>query len=127
MATSEAYDSSWDEDNDELWDKKYSEWEKRDWHGWLSKNLSFPFEAERKEGSDENFFFNFHKKDQPFDVGHRVKVLALEDEIETDLLVMKVKEGKKTGHIPLCDLEATSREDRNFWPVREYVVWYANR
>jgi hypothetical protein len=27
----------------------------------------------------------------------------------------------------LCDLEVTSRENRNFWPVREYVVWDASR
>jgi len=31
-------------------------------------------------------------------------------------------EVKKKGYVPLCDLEVTSREDRNFWPVREYVV-----
>jgi hypothetical protein len=38
-----------------------------------------------------------------------------------------VKEVKKKGYVPLCDLEVTPREDRNFWPVRENVVWDANR
>lgn len=37
-----------------------------------------------------------------------------------------VKNGWK-GYVPLCDLEVTSRKDRNFWPVREYAVWFANR
>ena len=35
--------------------------------------------------------------------------------------------GGKAMSVPLCDFEVTSREDRNFWPVREYVVWFANR
>jgi|NGEPerStandDraft_6_1074524.scaffolds.fasta_scaffold110476_2 hypothetical protein len=25
------------------------------------------------------------------------------------------------------DLEVTPKADPNFWPVREYVVWFANR
>ncbi|WP_425216442.1 hypothetical protein [Tumidithrix helvetica] len=40
---------------------------------------------------------------------------------------MKVREGRKTGYVPLGELEVTSRQDRNFLPVREYVVWFANR
>lgn len=37
------YDSSWDDDdNEEAWDKKYEEWEQRDWDTWLWDNLSFP-------------------------------------------------------------------------------------
>jgi hypothetical protein len=42
-------------------------------------------------------------------------------------VILKVKEGKRVGHVPLCDVEVTSRENKNFWPVREYVVWFANR
>jgi len=125
MTANGAYDSSWDDDNDDLWDEKYSEWENRDWHDWLSKNLSFPFEAERKEGFDANPFI--FKKDAPFGVGHVVKALELDEETDDELIIVKVKEGKKTGYIPLCDLEVTSKEDKNFWPVREYVVWFANR
>lgn len=32
MAKNNTYDSSWDEDNDELWDQKYEEWKNRDWN-----------------------------------------------------------------------------------------------
>ena len=41
MAKNNTYDSSWDEDNDELWDQKYEEWKNRDWNVWLSENLGF--------------------------------------------------------------------------------------
>lgn len=33
----------------------------------------------------------------------------------------------RVGAVPLCDLEARPKHDKNFWPVREYVVWFANR
>jgi hypothetical protein len=42
-------------------------------------------------------------------------------------VIVQVREGKRKGCVPLCDLEVTSRKDRNFWPVREYAAWFANR
>lgn len=41
-------------------------------------------------------------------------------------MMLKVMDGKKKGIIPLADVKVTSRENPNFWPVREYVVWAAN-
>jgi len=48
-----------------------------------------------------------------------MEVIGIESE-EDDLcgVIVQVPEAKKTGYVPLCDLEVTSREDRNFWPVR---------
>lgn len=120
----EIYDFSWDKDNEELWDRKYEEWEERDWLHWLTNRLVFPFEVERKEDLDENPFVDTSKK--PFSVGHVMKAMSIENEDDDYGIIVKVKEEKKIGYIPLCDLEVTSREDSNFWPVREYVVWFAN-
>ena len=39
------YDSSWSNGNDELYNFKFVEWEKRDWEEWLNENLNFPFES----------------------------------------------------------------------------------
>jgi len=119
------YDSSWDEDNDELWDKKCIEWQSRDWRNWLLERLSFPFEVERKEDFDSNPFSN--NQNELFSVGHILKVISLEDEYDDYGIIIKVKERRKTGYIPLCDVEVTSQKNVNFWPVREYVVWFANR
>jgi hypothetical protein len=60
-------------------------------------------------------------------LGHVMKVVSIEDEDESYGIIIKVKEGRKTGYVPLCNAEVTSKEDKNFWPVREYVVWFANR
>jgi hypothetical protein len=40
---------------------------------------------------------------------------------------MRVKEGRRKGWVLLADLEVISKEDPNYWPVREYVVWFANQ
>lgn len=57
-----------------------------------------------------------------------MKVVGIEPE-EDDLcgIIVQVREHRRKGYVPLCDLEVRARDDRNFWPVREYVVWFANR
>ncbi len=120
------YDSSWDKGNERLWDKKYRQWEKRDWIDWLGSILTFPFEVVRKEDMDEAPFRKIDRS-EPFRVGHTMKVLELVEEDDMYGIIIKVREGRRTAYLPLCDMEVTSRDDRNFWPVREYVVWFANR
>lgn len=29
--------------------------------------------------------------------------------------------------LPLQDLEVRPKDSENFWPMREFAVWYANR
>jgi hypothetical protein len=104
-------------------ESKYEEWQRRDWLRWLHNNLVFPFQVERMED-------DFYDTDEPFRVGHVMKVVGIEfteDDDPTYGIIIKVKSGRKTGYIPLCDVEVTSRDDPNFWAVREYVVWFANQ
>ena len=125
MAKNNPYDSSRDEDNDELWDQKYEEWKNRVWNVWLSENLVFPFELKRMEDLNSNPFFD--NDDETFSFRHTMKVLTIEDEDADYSILVKVREGRQSEVVPLCDVEVTSRQDQNFWPVREYVVWFANR
>jgi len=118
------YDSSWDEDNEELLDQKFIEWEKRDWESWLNDNLTFPFEVKREE--DEEGFGGRASKSL-FGIGHKMNVISLEEDDDKYGIIIKVHESGKTGYVPLCDVEVTSKDNKNFWPVREYVVWFANR
>ena len=57
-----------------------------------------------------------------------MKVIDVEPE-EDDLygIIVQVREGKRKGYVPPCDFEVTSSDDRNFWPVRDSVIWFANR
>ena len=64
---------------------------------------------------------------RPFSFGHKMKVLSIEDEDESYGIIIKVRKGRKTGYISLAEVEVVSQEDFNFWLVREYVVWFANR
>jgi hypothetical protein len=118
------YDSSWDEDNEDLYDEKFSEWEERDWESWLNRNLSFPFEVKREEDGDG---WGDIKSSKPFSYGHIMEALSIEKEDDKYGIILKVREDSKIGYVPLCDVEVTSRANPCFWPVREYVVWFANR
>ncbi len=127
MSNSKKYDSSWDKDNNDLWDEKFEEWEERDWSSWLTDYLTFPFEIERQEDDTFNPFLENESNNVPFSINHIMKAIEIEMEDETCGIILKVRESKKTGYVPLCDVEVTSRNNNNFWYVREYVVWFANR
>ncbi|MFT5189915.1 MAG: hypothetical protein ACI9DF_003760 [Verrucomicrobiales bacterium] len=131
MAMTGEYDSSWDladsEDgtlpgNNDAFGKIYSEWEKRAWKSWLRNNLTFPFLVKRVEDA----YFTDIAKSEPFRLGHAMKAIDIEMEDDNHGIILKVREGRRVGHVPLCDVQVTTRENENFWPVREYVVWFAN-
>ena len=135
MSVNDKYDSSWDlvdskrgnlPKSEEAWDKKYKEWQSRNWMKWLEKHLVFPFIIERKEDDDDAYFTDIaaHK---PFRLGHRMNVIALGSEDDLYGIIVKVRENRRIGYVPLCDVEVTPNNDKNYWPVKEYVVWFANR
>lgn len=119
------YDTSWDEDNEDAWDEIYEKWEKRDWGSWLISNLSFLFKVIRQE--DDRDFRPDYDRSEPFTLEHTFDIEGIELEDDLYGIIVKAKEGRRKGHVPLCDVEVTSKEDKNYWPVREYVVWFANR
>ena len=129
------YDSSWNlirskkgnlPRSEEALDKKYQEWKKRDWKKWLEQNLVFPFIVVRKEDEDDAYFTDI-AKNAPFRLGHKMKVLKLSLEDDLYGIIVRVRERRRVGSVPLCDVEVTPKNDPNFWFVREYVVWFANR
>jgi hypothetical protein len=129
-------DTSWDlekskhgnlPEDEDAFDRKYLEWQKRDWVEWLKRRLIFPFPVKRMEDEDDAYFTKVAKH-QPFRLGHLMEVIGMDTEEDwRDGIIMNVKEGIKKGRVPLADIEVTSKKDKNFWPVREYVVWFANR
>ena len=54
-------------------------------------------------------------------------VLELAEEDVDRGIIVKVREKGQTGYVPLDEVEVTPKTNPNFWPVREYVVWFANR
>jgi hypothetical protein len=129
------YDSSWDlfqsdagyrPASEEAFKRKHQEWAKRDWMTWLSEHLTFPFNVTRKEDEDDAYFEK-GTAGAVFRLGHTMKAVELESDFFPLGIVVKVREQRKVGQVPLCDVDATPKSDKNYWPVREYVVWFANR
>ena len=110
----------------EAFDRKRAEWEERNWWAWLEGKLAFPFTVERIE-DEGDAYFREDAQEEPCRLGHRMRVLGLLDEEEDYGIFVSVEEGPVTGDVPLADLEVLPKEDPNYWPVREYVLWFANR
>lgn len=106
--------------------RKMLEWEKRDWSAWLGHALTFPFPAIRIDDSYDAFFRE-DLQEQPFRLDHEMEVTGLLDEDPDYGVLVSVREGAAESDVPLADLEVHSEEDTNYWPVREYVLWFANR
>ncbi|MFH1118071.1 MAG: calcium-binding protein [Pseudomonadota bacterium] len=126
MSGHKQYDHSWAKGNDKLWDEKFEEWEKRDWSQWLETNLSFPFVVKRTDDEDAVLFFN-KISDKPFQLGHTMKVLSIHGEDDYYGVVVRVREERRIGYVPLADVEVISHDDENYWPMMEYAHWFGNR
>ena len=74
-----------------------------------------------------NAYFASGVAKAPFRLGHKMDVLELAEEDVDRGVMVKVREKGQIGYVPLCDLEVKPKTNPNFWPVREYVVWFANR
>jgi len=107
-------------------DKIYAKWETRSWEPWLREKLEFPFQVERMADDDDAYFTDIAET-EPFRLGHIMKAVDIEPEDERYGIILKVREGRRVGYVPLCDVQVTPGEEGNYWPVREYVVWFANR
>ena len=130
------YDASWNlvetEDgnltlSEAAHNRKFQIWERRNWIPWLNTNLSFPFMPKRTEDEDDAYFTDIADRES-FRLGHTMEVIGMGPDVEPrNGIHMRVKEGRRKGWVSLADLEVILKEDPNYWPVREYVVWYANQ
>ena len=83
--------------------------------------------AKRTEDKDDAYFIDVADR-EPFRLGHTMEVIGMSPDVEPrDGILMRVKEGRRKSWVPLADLEVVSKNDPNYWPVREYVVWFANQ
>ena len=128
----EGYDAAWDlADSWEAFEQKAEEWDGRDWVPWLRDHLSFPFEVVRQEDmDDERYIFGNEPRPEHFAAGSKMTVLGISDAAFEPVfhgVLVDVRQDGHRGVVPLQDLEVHPKSAPNFWPVREFVVWYANR
>lgn len=87
------------------------------WQAHLEQKLKFPFEAEIKEGD--------HYK--VVRIGDRVQLTGLREADDLYGVLVNARHGREECVLPLCDLEATDKRSATYQPLRDYVVWFANR
>lgn len=86
------------------------------WEEHLDEELQFPFEVEVVETERGGLRY-----------GTKFKLLALNDydDMRGIFGIGKGEMGAVT--FPICNLEATDKESKNYELLRNYVVWFANR
>jgi hypothetical protein len=114
-------------ESEAAFNKKFLVWERRNWPTWLDRHLSFPFMVKRVEDEDDAYFTDIAKREL-FRLGHEMKIVATGSEIlPREGILAYAEEGGRRAWVPLMDLEVASKTDPNYCPLREYVVWFANR
>ena len=96
-------------------DDELAAWEA--WEEYLEKTLIFPFEAV------------VHKYEErgPLKTGDRVKVVEITDVDDLYGVIVRLRVGHKSYHLPLCELKVADDSSPNSEPVDDYSVWSANR
>ena len=89
------------------------------WKNYLEKNLKFPIKAEVVE----------LMKRGPLRIGERVIIYGIDEFVDElrGLFAQVGSEKSKRLAFPLADLEVLDKKSQNYQPIRDYVVWYANR
>jgi hypothetical protein len=87
------------------------------WEEYLEKTLTFPFEA----------VVHRYEERGPLMTGDRVKVVEITDVDDLYGVIVRLRVGHKSYHLPLCELEAADDSSPNSEPVDDYGVWFANR
>ena len=99
--------------------------ENRDWVKWLSEKLEFPFEVKRVDDGDEYVLYGKSFDNGPFRLGHIFKVISIDDLDEFYGLILKCREGRRIGYVPLLDLELTDKKHNNYQLLNEFLEWYS--
>ena len=94
------------------------EWEAfKRWEAHLRDVIAFPLDARVAESQGEG----------PLDVGDRISVTGIAETVDLYGIIVDLKHGRKRYQFPLCDLEVVDKKSRNYQPVKDYAVWFANR
>ena len=98
--------------------------EKRDWETYLAQHLSFPFEAQADEISDEEFF----GIGDPGPIRYRDKLKVVNTGFDDDKygIIAEIRKGRKKYYYPLCDLDVLDKKSPNYKIVDDYRTWFAN-
>jgi hypothetical protein len=87
------------------------------WEEHLEQALRFPFEARVAEMLRRG----------PVQVGDVVTILGIADVDDLYGILADVRLDRRSYMLPLCDLEAINPSSSNYQPLKDYVVWFANR
>lgn len=87
------------------------------WINYLNEKLQFPLETEVVESDSGGL-----------KLGEKVKLLDIEEDVDERYGVLGIGKSQKGAvTYPICDLEVIDKNSKNFQPLKDYCIWFANR
>ncbi|VFQ47224.1 calcium-binding protein [Desulfoluna butyratoxydans] len=99
-----------------------TELDERAWDRWLKERLTFPFQVKRVQDDNDNPF-RPSPEEKPFGLGHVMKVVDVEEDDDFYGVILKVREGRRVGYVPLLDVEIVEADGQNAGPIQTYLDW----
>jgi len=87
------------------------------WEEYFEQVLGYPFEAKVSEWQERG----------PLRTEDEVKVLGTEGIEDLYGILVSLRRERRKYVFPLCDLEVKDKSSTYYQPVKDYVVWFANR
>jgi len=81
--------------------------------------------VERVDDGDEYVLYGKSTKNKTFGLGHIFKAVSVEDLDDLYGLILKCREDRSTGYVPLLDLELTDKDHKNNEYIDEFLTWHA--
>lgn len=60
-------------------------------------------------------------------MGDEVMIHRIDDLDDLYGIIVDIEYKKGHFHFPLADLEAKEKKGKNYTPLKDYVIWFANR
>jgi hypothetical protein len=87
------------------------------WRKYLKEKLSFPFKAIVDEVQERG----------PMKAGNEVTVHRISEIEEMYGILVDIEYKRKNYIFPLADLDVIEKSSNNYLPIKDYVIWFANR
>ena len=84
------------------------------WVDFLKSELTFPFDAKIEESGDIELNRN--------DI---VKVKGIEGFEDIYGVLVEIRKGRRKYIFPLCDLEITDKNSKNYFIIEKFLSWWA--
>lgn len=93
---------------------------------WVQCLSTFPFEVERIDDVEEYALSEQYTENGAFRLDHTFNMISIDDLDDVYGLILKCREDRHIGYVPLLDLGLKDKKYRNKQFIDEFLEWYSD-